>query len=49
MKRCAGAEGAFDMNLAGVFLDDAVGDRKSQAGATAVAARGTFLVVKNGS
>jgi hypothetical protein len=37
MKGCAGADGAFDMNLAGVFLDDAVGDGEAQAGAAAVA------------
>ena len=42
MEGCAGADGAFDMNLAGVLLDDAVGDGKSQAGAAAVAGLGAW-------
>ena len=46
---CAGADGAFDMNFAGVLLDDAVGDGKAQAGAAAVAVPGMVLVVKKGS
>src|SRR5208337_1021996 len=37
MEGCAGADGAFDMNFAGVFLDDAVGNGKPQACAAAVA------------
>ncbi len=41
---------AVHANLAGVFLNDAVGDGKAQPGAAAVAAVcGLFLVVKNGS
>src|ERR1035438_5929877 len=43
MEGCAGADGAFDVNLAGVLLDDAVGDGKSQAGAAAVAGTGHIL------
>src|ERR1035438_4232491 len=43
LKGCAGADGAFDMNFAGVLLDDAVGDGKSQAGAAAVAGFGGGL------
>src|ERR1039458_5096861 len=43
MEGCAGADGALDMNLAGVFLDDAVGDGKPQAGAAAVAGPGHVL------
>jgi hypothetical protein len=42
MKGCAGADGALDMNLAGVLLDDAVGDGKAQAGAAAVAGPGAW-------
>jgi len=34
---CAGADGAFDVNFSGVFLNDAVGDGEPQAGAAAVA------------
>src|SRR5271157_1760605 len=37
---CAGADGALDMYLAGVLLDDAVGDGKPQAGTAAVASAG---------
>src|ERR1039458_4524727 len=37
MKSSAGADGALDVNLAGVFLDDAVGDGKAQPDAAAVA------------
>ena len=40
MKSCAGADGALDMNLAGVFLDDAVGNGEAQASAAAVAGPG---------
>ncbi len=40
MKSCAGADGAFDVNFAGVFLDDAVGDGEAEAGAAAVAGLG---------
>ena len=43
MKGCAGADGALDMNLAGVFLDDAVGDGKAQPDAAAVAGPGRGL------
>ena len=31
MKGCAGADRALDMNLARMFLNDAVGDGESQA------------------
>src|ERR1035441_1496375 len=40
MKGCAGADGALDMDLAGVFLDDAVGDGEAEAGAAPVARLG---------
>ena len=40
---------ALDVNLARVFLDDAVGDRQTEARAAAVPVLGLFLVVKNGS
>ena len=37
MKRGAGADGAFHMDLAGVLLNDAVRDGEAQAGAALVA------------
>ena len=40
MKGCTGADGALDVNLAGVLLDDTVGDREAQASAAAVAGPG---------
>ena len=43
MESGAGADGALDMNLAGMLLDDAVGDGKTQAGAAAVAGFGHGL------
>ena len=41
MKRCSCADGAFDVDFAGMFLNDAVGDGKAEAGAAglAIAAR----------
>src|SRR5208283_5273962 len=36
MKRGAGADRAFDMDFAGVFLNDAVADGEAQAGAALV-------------
>ncbi len=42
MKSCAGADRALDMNLAGVFLDDAVGDGEAQARAAPVARAGAW-------
>ena len=49
MKGCAGADGAFDVNFAGMFLNDAVGDGEAQAGAAPFAGLGMVLVVKKGS
>ena len=43
MKGCAGADGAHNMNLAGVLLDDAVGDREAESRATAIAGLGCGL------
>ena len=43
MKGRAGADGALDMNLAGVLLDDAVGDGKAKTGAAAVSRPGRGL------
>ena len=40
MESSAGANGAFDLNLAGVFLDDAVGDGEAEADTAAVAGFG---------
>src|ERR1039458_9019889 len=40
MKGCAGADGALDINLAGVLLDDAVGDGEAETGAAPVARLG---------
>ncbi len=40
MKGCAGADGALDMNLAGVLLNDAVGHGEAQSGTAAVAGPG---------
>src|ERR1700734_1197282 len=37
MKRCAGADGAFDVDLSCMLLNDAVGDGKTQAGTALVA------------
>src|SRR5271168_3018396 len=43
MKGCAGADRALHMDLACVFLNDAVGDRKSQPRAAPVARPGHRL------
>jgi len=48
-ERLCGADGAIDMNLARVLLNDAVGDGKAQAGARLSPGLGMVLVVKNGS
>src|SRR5271170_4263929 len=43
MKGCAGADGALNVNLAGVLLDDAVGDRETEPSAAPVAWPGRGL------
>ena len=43
MEGCAGADGALDVNLAGVLLNDAVGDGEAEAGAALVARLGRGL------
>ena len=43
MEGCAGADGALDMNLAGVLLNDAVGNGKAKAGAAPLAWSGRGL------
>ena len=40
MKCCTGADGALDVNLAGVFLDDAVRDGEAQTDSASVAGFG---------
>ena len=49
MERCAGADGALDMNLARMFLNDPVRDGKAQAGAPFVARVGSGLGGEEGS
>jgi len=49
MKGCAGADGTFDMNLAGMLLNDSVRNGEPQAGAAPVTRLGVVLVVKKGS
>src|ERR1700678_557878 len=43
MKGCARADGAFNVNFAGMFLDDSIGNGKTEAGAAAIAWLGCRL------